>query len=89
MKPKSIKRLRLKHKLSRKALADKVWTDGRFRPTSITSYADYLFADLRIDEDTLAPLIRTDRIGVIEQAYAIRKVLWLMEYLLKRFGGGL
>lgn len=72
-----------------KALADKVWTDGRFKPTSKASYTDYLFADLRIDEDTLAPLIIADRIDVIEQAYATRKVRWLMEYLLKRFGGGL
>lgn len=70
-----------------KALADKVWTDIRFRPTSIASYADYLFADLRIDEDTLAPLIIKDKVHVIEQAYATRKVLWLMDYLLKRFGG--
>ena len=70
-----------------KALADKVWTDSRFKPTSTASYSDYLFADLRIDEDTLAPLIVSDRIVVIEQAYATRKVLWLMEYLLNRFGG--
>lgn len=69
-----------------KALADKVWTDNRFKPTSTASYTDYLFADLRIDEDTLAPLIVSDRISVIEQAYATRKVLWLMSYLLKRFG---
>lgn len=72
-----------------KALADKVWTDSRFKPTSIASFTDYLFADLRINEDTLAPLIIADRINVIEQAYATRKVRWLMEYLLKRFGGGL
>jgi hypothetical protein len=70
-----------------KALADKVWTDSRFKPTSTASYTDYLFADLRIDEDTLAPLVVSDRIVAIEKAYATRKVLWLMEYLLKRFEG--
>jgi len=68
-----------------KALADKVWTDSRFKPVSAGSYADYLFSDLRIDEDTLASYIRTDRINVIKHAYATRKISWLMEYLLKRF----
>jgi len=70
-----------------KALADKVWTDRRFKPNSRASYSDYLFADLRIEEDALTPLVVSDRIVVIEQAYATRKVRWLMEYLLKRFGG--
>ena len=70
-----------------KALADKVWTDSRFKPTSKTSYTDYLFVDLRIDEASLAPLIASDNFAAIEQAYATRKVLWLMEYLLKHFGG--
>ena len=72
-----------------KALADKIWTDSRFKPTSTASYTDYLFDDLRIDEDTLAPLIIPDRLGIIGQAYATRKILWLIEYLLKRFGGAL
>ena len=72
-----------------KALSDKIWTDSRFKPTSTASYADYLFSDLRIDEDVLAPLIVSDRIAVIEQAYDTRKVRWLMEYLQKRFGGAL
>ena len=68
-----------------KALADKVWTDSRFKPTSKASYTDYLFVDLRIDEASLAPLIAADKAMTIEQAYATRKVQWLMEYLLKRF----
>jgi len=70
-----------------KALADKVWTDSRFKPTSTASFTDYLFADLRIDEDTLAKLIVSDRIEAIEHAYATRKVRWLMEYLQKKYGG--
>jgi len=68
-----------------KALADKVWTDSRFKPTSLSSYSDYLFADLRIDEDALAPVVLSDRIKPIEEAYATRKVQWLMEYLQNRF----
>jgi hypothetical protein len=69
-----------------KALADKVWTDSRFRPTSPVSYEDYLFRDLRVDEDALAPLIKKEEIVTIGQAYSTRKILWLMEYLLKYFG---
>ncbi len=72
-----------------KALADKVCTDSRFKPTSAASYTDYLFSDLRIDEDTLVPLIKPDRIEIIGQAYTKRKVHWLMKYLLNRFGGAL
>ena len=68
-----------------KALADKVWTDRRFKPTSAASYSGYLFTDLRIDEDSLAPMVLSDRINVIEKAYATRKVQWLMKYLQKRF----
>jgi hypothetical protein len=68
-----------------KALADKVWTDKRFRPTSPASYPDYILRDLRIEEDALAALIKKDRMVVIEKAYATRKILWLMEYLTKRF----
>jgi hypothetical protein len=70
-----------------KALADKVWTDSRFKPTSTASYTEYLFEDLRIDEDTLAAMIIKERIEAIEEAFSTRKVLWLMQYLLKRFGG--
>ena len=33
-----------------KALADKAWMDKRFKPTSSSSYGDYLFNDLRIDQ---------------------------------------
>jgi len=69
-----------------KALADKVWTDSRFRPTSPVSYEDYLFGDLRIEDDALAPLIKKEEIMAIRQAYSTRKILWLTEYLLKYFG---
>ena len=69
-----------------KSLADKVWTDSRFKPTSPASYKDYLFDDLRIDEDTLVPLISSERMRVIEQAYDTRKIRWLNDYLCKHFG---
>jgi len=68
-----------------KALADKVWTDKRFKPTSAASYSDYIFKDLRIDENALEVLLKPDRMIVTEKAYATRKVLWLMEYLTKHF----
>lgn len=68
-----------------KALADKVWTDKRFKPTSPASFNDYLFGDLRIDEETLAGQISYDSMLVIGKAYSARKVLWLMEYLQKHF----
>ena len=68
-----------------KALTDKVWTDKRFKPTSVASYSDYIFKDLRIDENVLETLLKYDRMVVIEKAYSARKVSWLMEYLTKHF----
>jgi len=66
-----------------KALADKVWTDKRFQPTSPASYADYLFEDLRIDEDTLAGYFNKFNINNLVQAYSTRKVTWMVEFLQK------
>jgi len=68
-----------------KALADKVWTDKRFQPTSPSSYADYLFEDLRIDEDTLAGYFNKFNINNLVQAYSTRKVTWMVEFLQKRY----
>ena len=68
-----------------KALADKVWTDKRFQPTSPASYADYLFEDLRIDEDTLAGYFTKFNINNLVQAYSTRKVTWMVEFLQKRY----
>lgn len=69
---------------SLKALADKVWVDKRFRPTSPASFRDYLFGDLRIDEEALAGHLNYDTMLLIEKVYSTRKVSWLMEYLQKR-----
>ena len=68
-----------------KALADKVWTDKRFQPTSPASYADYLFEDLRIDEATLAGYYNKLNMNNLRQAYSTRKVTWMVEFLQKRY----
>ena len=68
-----------------KALADKVWTDKRFKPTSPASYADYLFEDLRIDEATLAGYYNKLNMNNLRQAYSTRKVTWMVDFLQKRY----
>ena len=54
-------------------------------PISVASYSDYIFKDLRIDENVLETLLKYDRMVDIEKAYSTRKVSWLMEYLTKHF----
>lgn len=56
-----------------KALVDKVWTDKRFRPTSLKQYGLYLFEDLRLDEGILTAL-QPDRLSAIAQAFSSRKI---------------
>lgn len=68
-----------------KALADKVWTDKRFKPTSPSSFAEYLFEDLRIDEDTLIKCIDASFLEDLVRVYSSRKIVWLKTYLLKRY----
>jgi len=68
-----------------KALADKVWTDKRFQPTSPASFADYLFEDLRIDEATLAGFYNKFNMNNLVRAYSTRKVTWMVEFLQKRY----
>lgn len=70
-----------------KALADKVWIDKRFRPTSPASFADYLFKDLRIDENTLADFFIEGNVNDLVKNYAARKVTWMVEFLRKRIKG--
>lgn len=65
-----------------KALADKVWLDKRFNPTSPSSYSEYLFNDLRIDETILRGLPDAiDNLNELEKAYSARKVTWLIKFL--------
>jgi hypothetical protein len=68
-----------------KALADKIWTDKRFRPISPASYTDYIFKDLRIDEAVLAENFITEKAKVIQDNYSSRKINWLIDFLQKKF----
>ena len=68
-----------------KALADQVWTDKRFNPTSRASYPDYIFEDLRIDEEMLADLCKTADLDDLEKNYGARKISWLVEFLKSRY----
>ena len=68
-----------------KALADKVWTDSRFQPSSVSAYAEYLFEDLRIDETELPRWISFSEMDLIEAAYKTRKTSWLIHFLRKNY----
>lgn len=68
-----------------KALADKVWSDKRFKPTSTASYHEYLFDDLRIDEDVLSRYINLVFMQELDQVYASRKITWLINFLKKQY----
>ncbi len=68
-----------------KALADKIWLDKRFLPTSPKSYKIYLFDDLRIDADILKDYIERDFIEQLAGVYSARKINWLTEFLIKEF----
>jgi len=63
-----------------KALADKVWTDKRFRGTTPAQGKSYLEEDLRIDPSLLAAL-DIDRLHRIETSYGARKITILFQYL--------
>ena len=69
-----------------KVLADKIWADKRFYPTSPASFSDYLFDDLRLDESVLNTLFNQDRMNEIQNLYNTRKIDWLAAFLTKRFG---
>lgn len=66
-----------------KALADKVWTDNRFKPVSLKSYEEYFFSDLRIDKDILHSVIDITALDEIAQTYQTRKITWMTEFLKK------
>jgi hypothetical protein len=67
-----------------KTLADKVWTDKRFRPTSVSSYDSYLYDDLRIDRTALRGYFNIEQ-KKKKAAYKSRKIDWLAEALIKAF----
>ena len=68
-----------------KALADKIWLDKRFSPTSPKSYETYLFDDLRIDTDILKDYLERNFIEQLAGVYSARKINWFMEFLIKEF----
>lgn len=65
-----------------KALADKVWCDKRFKPTSPTSYDEYLFEDLRIDKDILFQYVNINYLKVLNDTFSSRKISWLTKFLI-------
>ncbi len=67
-----------------KALADKVWTDKRFKPSSPASFESYLFDDLRIDETTLTGVLTSGNLREIKEKYSTRKVGWMVDFLFKK-----
>jgi len=68
-----------------KALADKIWFDKRFIPTSPFSFGEYLFEDLRIDREILTNYLNKKIIENIENAYASRKITWFTKFIRKEF----
>jgi len=69
-----------------KALADKVWLDKRFNPTSPSSYEEYLFDDLRIDETILQGIPgNLDEMLKMNKVYSARKITWLTKFLTEKF----
>lgn len=63
-----------------KALADKVWTDKRFRGLRVSDYDSYLLDDLRMDGHALSKLDRS-RLQAIAAAYHSAKIDYLVRYL--------
>ena len=57
-----------------KALADKIWLDKRFKPTSPKSYESYLYDDLRIDPDILKTYLNKEFIKQLDKVYSARKI---------------
>lgn len=66
-----------------KALADKIWLDARFKPTSQKSYSEYLFDDLRIDRDVLSKYLDKKFIDELAKVYSSRKIKWFTQFLEK------
>lgn len=66
-----------------KTLADKVWSDKRFRPTSASSYNSYLYDDLRIERTVLKEYFNIEKLNEIKTTYKSRKIDWLIEFLIK------
>jgi len=68
-----------------KALADKIWLDKRFKPTSPKSYEPYLYDDLRIDPHILKNYLDKDFIEQLNEVYSARKINWFVNFLKREF----
>jgi len=68
-----------------KALADKIWLDRRFKPTSPSSYGRYLFDDLRIDANVLEEHLNLEKIDELDKVYSSRKITWFTKFVKKEF----
>lgn len=66
-----------------KALVDKVWTDKRFRPSSLKDFDRYLFEDLRLDEAQAATL-NLALLNDLCLLFASRKIALLNRCLMRR-----
>jgi hypothetical protein len=68
-----------------KALADKIWTDKTFSPSSPSSFSYYLLADLRIDEDELSQYCTCKALNELARVYSARKIDWLAKFLIAEY----
>jgi predicted transcriptional regulator of viral defense system len=65
-----------------KALADKVWTDKRFKGLRLSEYEAYLSDDLRLDLEVLSRF-EPSRLQTVAAAYRSTKIDNLIKYLLR------
>ena len=63
-----------------KALVDKVWCDKRLKSPSAADFADYLFQDLRIDEQRMSSF-DLEHMEKISAAFASRKIATLVKFI--------
>jgi len=66
--------------LPEKALVDKVWTDKRFSGRCMQDYSEYIFDDLRMDQEELRQL-DFNRLQTIAEAYNSAKINNLVRFL--------
>jgi hypothetical protein len=63
-----------------KALADKVWTDKRFKGLRVSDYGEYLYEDLRVDQHAISQFDYS-RLKAISTAYDSSKINKLVGFL--------
>lgn len=63
-----------------KALADKVWTDKRFKGLRVSDYREYLYEDLRVDQHAISQFDYS-RLKAISTAYNSSKINNLVGFL--------